>query len=139
MLLLFLDCAILDGMKAFSLDLRERIVGFVKQGGSKAEATRQFKISKWTVYRYIEADREGSLAPKPSGGSPKKFEDDTLRKEVKANSSATLKEYGASIGVSHVAVWRRLRQLAITRKKNACATRKGTTSTGGSSKGSCLR
>jgi len=127
-------------MKAFSLDLRERIVEFVKQGGSKAEATRQFKVSKWTVYRYIEADRKECLAPKPCGGSrPKKFEDDALRKEVKTNPSATLKEYGESLGVSHVAVWRRLRQLAITRKKNACATRKGTIWTAGSSKGNCLR
>ena len=47
-----------------------------------------------------------------------KFEDDALRKEVKARPSATLKEYGESLGVSHVAVWRRLRQLAITRKKH---------------------
>jgi len=104
-------------MKAYSLDLRERIVGFVKQGGSKAEATRRFGVSKWTVYRYVEADRGGCLAPRPCGGRQKKFEDDTLRGEVKARPSAKLKEYGESLGVSHVAVWRRLRRLAITLKK----------------------
>ena len=125
-------------MKAYSLDLRERIVGFVKQGGSKAEAARRFGVSKWTVYRYMESDSQGSLAPRPCGGGrPKRLGDDALRERVKDSPCATLKEHGGALGVSHVAVWRRLRRLAITLKKNSCATRNGTSSTAGSSGGSC--
>ena len=106
-------------MKAYSLDLRKQIVRFVKRGGSTAEATRQFEVSRWTVGRYLAAEREGRLAPKPTGGSKKKLEDAALRGEVKANPSATPKGYGEALGVSHVAIWRRLRQLKITLKKNA--------------------
>ena len=117
--------------------MREWIVGFVTQGGSKAEAARRFGISKWTVYRYTEVGRKGCLAPKPCGGKrPKKFEDDALRKLVGDSPCAMLKAYGQPLGVSHAAVWVRLRQLGIT-QKNGCSTLSGTSSTGGSSKGSC--
>jgi len=105
-------------MEAYSLDLRERIVEFVKNGGSRAGATRRFKVSRWTVYRYIDAERKGGLAPRPQGGSGKRFEDESLLREVKARPSATLDEYGKSLGVSHSAVWLRLRQLKITLKKS---------------------
>ena len=102
-------------IKAYSLNLRKRIIWFVAQGGSKAEATRRFGISKWTVYRYFEADREGSLTPKPCGWKrPKKFEDEALSKRVKQCPRDTLKEYGQFLGVSHVTIWNRLRRLNIT-------------------------
>src|SRR5215469_1156781 len=105
------------GMKAYSLDLRRQIVKFMKRGGSIAEATRQYGVSRWTVGRYVEAEREGRLAPKPRGGSKKKFGDEALRGAVEAKPSATLKAHGKALGVSHVAIWRRLRQLKITLKK----------------------
>ena len=106
-------------MKSYSLDLRKRIVEFVKRGGSKAEATRRFGVSRWTVGRYIVADREGGLASKPRGRRKKAFSDESLRKAVRERPSATLEAHGKALGVSHVAIWRRLRQLAITLKKNS--------------------
>ena len=99
------------------MDLRKRIVGFVKGGGTKAEAVRRFNVSRWTVYRYVDAEREGDLSPKPRGGSAKRFGDERLRDAVKARPSATLKAHAKAFGVSHVAILRRLRQLAITLKK----------------------
>jgi len=104
-------------MKAHPVELRERVVRFVKNGGAKVEAAKRFDIGRQTVYRYLAAEREGRLAPRPWGGSRKRFGDDDLRREVKAKPSATLKAYGKALGVSHVAVWLRLRQLAITQKK----------------------
>ena len=101
-------------MKAYSVDLRTRIVGFVEEGNSVAEATRRFKASRWTVYRYLGARRGGHLAPKPCGGSAKTFSDMRLREEVERRPDATLKEYAQALGVSHTAVWSRLRQLGIT-------------------------
>jgi len=94
-------------------------MAFVKTGGSKAEASRRFKVSRMTVHRYVNADKEGSLVPKPHPGRKKEFEDEALREEVKAHPSATLKRYAKALGVSHVSVWARLRRLGITLKKNA--------------------
>jgi transposase len=106
-------------MKAYSVDLRKRIVAFVTEGGTRAAACRRFKVSKWTVYRYLAADREGNLAPKRRLGRAKTFADDKLMREVKANPSATLKRHAKSLGAAHAAIWRRLRQMSITLKKNS--------------------
>jgi len=106
-------------MKAYSVELRERIVGFVEKGGSKVDAAAHFKVGRRTVYRYLHASRSGNLAPKPQPGRKKTFDDESLRREVKTRPSATLKEHGKALGVSHSAVWTRLRRLAITLKKNS--------------------
>jgi transposase len=60
-----------------------------------------------------------SLVPKPQGGSRKRFDDERLQRQVKEKPSATLKKHAQALGVSHVAVWKRLRQLKITLKKNS--------------------
>jgi len=99
--------------------LRERVVRFVKEGGTKVEAAKRFEIGRQTVYRYLAAEREGRLAPESWGGSKKRLEDESLRQRVKEKPSATLKGHAKALGVSHVTVWRRLRLLKITLKKNS--------------------
>src|ERR1039458_8302980 len=61
------------GMKAYGLDLRERIVSFVNAGGSKVEAARRFGVARKTVYNYLALVKAGALAPKASWGTWKKF------------------------------------------------------------------
>jgi transposase len=107
-------------MKAYSIDLRTRIVKSVKDGGSMAEASRKFKVCYKSVQRYVSmAEDGGGLEPKPQGGSEKKFGDDALRREVEARPSATLGALGKALGVSDVAILKRLRKLKITLKKNS--------------------
>ena len=55
------------GMKAYALDLRERVVKFLQAGGSKAEAARRFDLGRRTVYRYLAAAKAGKavLCEKP--------------------------------------------------------------------------
>jgi transposase len=106
-------------MKAYSLDVRKLIVKFVKNGGTKAAATRHFGVSRWTVSRYCEADRAGNLAPKPQGGSKKRFADEALLQDVEAKPSATLEERAKAFRVHHSAIGKRLRLLGITLKKNS--------------------
>ena len=106
-------------MKAYTVELRERIVEFVEKGGSKVNAAAYFKVGRRTVYRYLQASQSGNLAPKKHPGRKKAFDDQRLRHEVKSRPSATLKEHGKALGVSHNAVWKRLRRLAITLKKNS--------------------
>ena len=55
--------------KAYSLDLRERVVRFVEAGRSCHAAAAHFSVSVSFVVRLVRAFRTaGSLAPKPSGG-----------------------------------------------------------------------
>jgi len=55
--------------KAYSLDLRERVVRFVEAGRSCHAAAAHFCVSVSFVVRLIRAFRTtGSLVPRPSGG-----------------------------------------------------------------------
>jgi transposase len=114
-------------MKAYSQDLRERIVRAVDQGASQKEAARIFGVSEPTVKRYLKLRREtGSLAPKAIPGRPKKKIGPLLallRPQLEAHPDATLKEHcrlwetetGAQVSSSTMG--RAIQQLKWTRKK----------------------
>lgn len=104
-------------MKAYALDLRERVVKFIQGGGSKAEAARRFELGRSTVYRYLDAVQGGTLAPKASWGHWRKLDPQKLQAHVKQHPDATLKELQEVFGVSHHAIWVRLGQLGFTLKK----------------------
>jgi len=104
-------------MKAYALDLRKRVVKFVSDGGSKAEAARRFSLGRRTVYRYLVAAQTGTLAPKTSWGHWRKLDPQKLQAHVQGHPDATLKELQHLFGVSHHALWVRLAQLGFTLKK----------------------
>jgi transposase len=55
--------------KAYSLDLRERVVSFVEDGHSRRAAAGHFKVSVSFVVNLMKAIRtRGSFEAKPSGG-----------------------------------------------------------------------
>src|SRR5215213_10313556 len=66
-------------MKAYSVDLRKKIVQSVRKGISKSETARRFDVNRSTVQRYIkQLDEEGPLAPKKRPGSPPKLNESAL-------------------------------------------------------------
>ena len=61
-------------MKAYSIDLRKKIVHSVRKGVSKSETALRFDLNRSTVQRYIKRlEEEGSLAPTKRPGSPPKL------------------------------------------------------------------
>ena len=82
-------------MRAYSLDLRERIVAAVAGGLSKAEAARRFSVDVSTVKRYARRGAAGALAPKRSPGRPRRIrpgDEAALGARVAAANDATLPE-----------------------------------------------
>jgi transposase len=58
-------------MKAYSADLRLRIVAAVDGGLARSEAARTCKVGRATVKRYLVIRRQtGALAPRPHRGLP---------------------------------------------------------------------
>src|ERR1035438_9617710 len=100
-------------MKAYALDLRERVVKFLQAGGSKVEAARRFELARRTVYRYLATAKAGTLAPKTSWGKWRKLDPKKLSAHVKKHPDATLHELAAALAVSHNAVWVRLGKLGF--------------------------
>src|SRR3712207_5977382 len=59
-------------MRAYSEELRKKIVAALERGMSKAEAARTFSVSLSSVKRYARRVRHGeSLTPKKSPGRPR--------------------------------------------------------------------
>lgn len=72
-------------MKAYSEDLRRKIVDALKRGTSKNEAASLFGVSLSSVKRFARMDREGlSLVPRKPPGRPPKS-NDAIRKLLEAD------------------------------------------------------
>jgi transposase len=84
-------------MKAYSQDLRERIVQTVEEGKTQEETAHLFKVSPKTVQRYIKQRREkGHLLPNPIPGRPptKRAEiEGKLQPQLEKKPDATLQEH----------------------------------------------
>jgi transposase len=83
-------------MRAYSEDLRKKIVAAVERGMSKAQAARTFDVSLSSVKRYSKTAREGgSLEPRKSPGRPRKADKKArilLEKDVEERPAATISQ-----------------------------------------------
>ena len=81
-------------MRAYSEDLRKKIVTAIERGMPKAQAARLFDVSLSSVKRYSRmASQGGSLEPRKSTGRPRKAGEKAqllLEKDVEERPSATV-------------------------------------------------
>ena len=103
-----------------SEDLRERVVGFVRAGGSKSAAAKRFKVSRGSVYNGLGLE---SLAiTRTRNVTPYKLDPETLKAHVVAYPDAYQAERAKALGVSEYVVWYGLKRLGL--KKNVSLPRK---------------
>ncbi len=115
-------------MKAYSEDLRERIVEAVERGTGKSEVARTFDVSLSSVKRYVGMAHEGRpLTPKkPPGLRPKIDEQGKrlLEADLQERPAATLPQRReflrrvAGVRVSDSTVSRMLKRMGWSRKKD---------------------
>jgi transposase len=116
-------------MKAYSQDLRERVVAAVADGTARSAVASTFRVSVPTIQRWLKQQREtGSLAPKPIPG-PVAVRGDALAGALPArlaeHADATLEEHCAwweettGVTVSTATMSRAITASAWTRKKSA--------------------
>lgn len=84
-------------MKAYSVDLRERVVASVESGECNIPAAaRRYKVSEPTIERWVARKRRsGTCAPLPHAGGPARKlagAEAVIRAAVKAQPDATLQE-----------------------------------------------
>ena len=114
-------------MKAYSEDLRKKIVAAIERGMSKAQAARLFDVSLSSVKRYSRTAREGgSLEPRKSPGRPRKADEKAqllLEKDVEERPSATISqrrrflEHITGTDLSDSTVRRLMKRMGFSRKK----------------------
>lgn len=114
-------------MKAYSQDLRQRVLRAVDQGYQRDEIIKVFGISRATIKRYLKARREtGEVKTKRHPGRPpKKFAplEAKVVEQLKLHEDATLEmhcqfyEDQHSVRVSTSTMSRAIKRVGWTRKK----------------------
>jgi transposase len=115
-------------MKAYSEDLRKKVVQAIEQRGiSKSQAARLFSISLSSVKRYSRLANQGeSLAPRKGGGRPPKADETTkrlLEEDIRIRPAATVAERRcflesfAGRSLSGPTLRRLLKRMGFSRKK----------------------
>ena len=117
------------GMRAYSDDLRQRILHAVDQGHRQAEIAAAFQVSVATIKRYLKLRRDtGQVSIKPIPGRPPKQRaalEAELSGQLAAHRDVTLAEhcriFQATHGqqVSRDTMRRAIDRLGWTRKKIA--------------------
>jgi transposase len=113
-------------MRAYSEDLRKKIVSAIERGMPKAQAARMFDVSLSSVKRYSRTAREGSsLEPGKSPGRPHKIGEEgqlLLERNVEERPAATIPqrrrflEHITGTTLSDSTVRRLMKRLGFTQK-----------------------
>lgn len=101
---------------AYSIDMRERAVSYVREGGLRSEACRLFQIDRKTLYHWLRVE---DLRPKAHGPRRRKLDKSSLAAHVRDYPDAYLHERAAHFGVHISSISRALRALDIRKKNDA--------------------
>ena len=126
-------------MKAYSIDLRQKIVDALRRGMSKAQAARTFGVGISTVKRYAsKAQRGEPLEPGKAPGKRPKMDErlkKLLEEDLKERPFVTLRERCdyvveaiSGVSVSRSTICRAIARIGSTRKKGDEAPRSATSS-----------
>ena len=126
--------------KAYSTDMRERVIAEVEGGASRREAAEEFNVSASTAIIWVKCFREtGRCAAKPRGGSISPLENraDFLLGLIEKQPDLTLDEVILTmrkhrIPGSRTAVWRFFKRHGITFKKKPAGSGAGARGRGAS-------
>jgi transposase len=120
-------------MKAYALDLRERVLQARSQGRSAQAVAQQFSLSKRSVERYWRRYQDtGQATARKMGGHRRSRlapHDATLRAWLAARPDLTLGELQQrcrqelQVRLGLTALWHRLERLGLSYKKNAARRR----------------
>ncbi len=99
----------------YSLDLRERVVDYVRKGGSRADASRLFKVTVRSISNWLARE---DLSPTPHGPRRRKIDKVALAAHVRDYPDALLRERAAHFNVSIASLWSALGKLKIVKKND---------------------
>lgn len=112
-------------MRAYSLDLRERVLADCDSGMGVRQVAVKYRVSESWIFRLKQRRRAtGEVAARKAGRKqPPTWcaYADSLRRGVREQPDLTLRELrdGLSLPLSVVTVWRALRALRLTLKKSS--------------------
>jgi len=100
----------------YSVDLREKVIKYLEDGGRITQASQIFNIGRSTIYRWL--NRQNLAAAKVTNRQ-RKINIKELAQDVKANPDPPLKARAKKFGVSAAAISYRFRQKFIVRMRSS--------------------
>ena len=105
-------------VKAYSQDLRIKVINYINEGNSKFEACKIFKIGRYNIYRWIRQQKlTGNLKQKEVTRQARKVHYQKLQEIIEKYPDKTLKELGKIFNMSASGIGYALEKLNITFKK----------------------
>ena len=105
---------------AYSIDLRIRVIDYVKQGNTYEKTSKIFNVGTATIERWLALLSEtGGLKKRPLNRTAPKFESEKLQAYIEENSDALLKDVAEHFGGSITGAFNALEREKITLKKRA--------------------
>ena len=112
-------------VKAYSSDLRERVIHYLEKGHDKKSAADFFSVGIATIYRWVKQKKvTGNLAPKRRERTYQKIDNQRLKEYIEAHPEHFLREIAKEFSVTEQAIFYALKRLKITRKKRLLSIRK---------------
>ena len=112
----------------YSVDLRERVVGAIRLGMTRAKASAIYNVCQKTIYSWLLLEeRTGSLEPKTGfqkGHSPGITDHKAFKQFVDDHGDHTQEEIAQYFSVGSSTVSRTLKKVGYSRKKRVKLTRK---------------
>lgn len=106
---------------SYGKDLKQRVLNYLEQGGSRVEASNLFCIARSTIYRW-ESGKNTGIKPGPK--TSHKIDQQELLNYMDNNKDAYLREIAAHFEVSVFCIHYNLLKLDVTRKKRRYTTSK---------------
>ena len=118
-------------MRAYSMDLRDRVLAACDDGDPTTEVAERFAVSPAWVRRRRQRRREtGETGPRPSGHRPRSWaaDADRIRAAIADTPDATLAEVRARLALPFAltTLWRAVAALGLTVKKKRSGRPSGT-------------
>lgn len=106
-------------MRAYSIDLRKKVIKFIEEGNSQQLATKIYTLNKATVNRWwLRYKKEGHVNPRINQGRKARIDMTELKKYVDAHPDSRLCDISLKFMVSINAIHRWLKKLGYSYKKS---------------------
>jgi transposase len=99
---------------AYGLDLRQKVIDYIENGGRVSKGAQVFGIGRASIYRWLERKE---LAATKVKYRQRSLDIRELSKDIQENPEARLKQRAEKFGVSATAIFKALKKMKITRKK----------------------
>ena len=105
-------------MRAYSIDLRQKVIEFIKQGKTQKSAAKIFNLNKATVNRWwLRHKREGHILPRKNLGKKASVSKVEFESYVRSNPTFTTADMGKHFNISSPGALYYLKKFGFSYKK----------------------